>query len=92
MAKFYVGQPVWVDMNRPEDGYVGRYAGTIAHAEPWLGSHWGCDIPAAPYKDGRTLWWNVNVTPRDPPKREDIGEWALCPWQPAQPITTSDKS
>lgn len=55
---FKVGQPVWVDMSRPEDGYVGRYEGIMADPEPdFLDTHLGVNIAKAPNSDGSTLWW-----------------------------------
>jgi hypothetical protein len=26
---------------------------------------------------------------RPPPQRQELGEWELCPWKPAQPVTVS---
>lgn len=65
---------------------AGRYTGTVVGLHP---------------KHGRRGWWDLNldgysrlyaahqdyIFPLDPPKSEPLGEWDLCPWRPAQPVT-----
>lgn len=88
--KFTPGQKVWV-MHHPTEGVgpSGEYAGIIVGHLP----HKGPDIYEITVEEippKHDYWWTHEryLRPRDdPPQREPIGEWELCPWKPSLPVT-----
>jgi hypothetical protein len=93
---YKAGDPVWVlvkpnDPGVIEDGAIpGKYEAVVIHRITWHPDAYNLNIPALSQRErwgaeGRRIW------PRKPPeeKREEIGEWELCPWRPKQDVAVS---
>ena len=69
--------------------YCGDYARPASKANAPAGGWWHADIEGIPPVNGTYPFAHeTNMRRRDDPpgkdpQREEVGEWALCPWQPA---------
>lgn len=98
---YNAGDKVWVTGQEPGSPFpAGRHAGVV------LGSHWesgwpyAVDVPGCPWPgddEPPTRWVcrEIDLRPRRDPdkqKREETGDWNLCPWQPKRATVSEDSA
>lgn len=102
--KFKPGDKVWIHVPAGSPGVLcGTLAGVIlgrcseADCRYAYLDYWLVDIPEHPTAADRPCHAHEGIlSPRDDPppqqerKREEVGSWDLCPWQPALELMWSE--
>lgn len=99
--KFKPGDKVWVHSSEGGEFPNGEFEGVVTRYNNDLfdpGYPYLVDVPACPYPwpGGRTeIEWvcqECDLRPRgdDKIKRQELGEWDLCPWRPERVTVGKD--